>query len=92
MTTHRHILQVLQFLSGKGISAVDHMSYLELAPAKFWLFPKLYSVLKGKRFSDVEDIKSSVKKMLTDIPIQDFKISSEYWLKQCEHCTELEGD
>jgi hypothetical protein len=28
----------------------------DLAPADFWLFPKLKSVLKGKRFSDVEDI------------------------------------
>jgi hypothetical protein len=55
-------LQVSQFLAGKGISAMDHLPYSpDLAPADFWLFPKLKSVLKGKRFSDVEDIKSSVK-------------------------------
>jgi hypothetical protein len=54
---------VSQFLSGKGISAMDHQPYFpDLAPADFWLFPKLKSVLKGKRFSDFEDIKSSVKK------------------------------
>jgi hypothetical protein len=34
-----------------------------LAPADFWLSPKLKSVLKAERFSDVEDIKSSVKKI-----------------------------
>jgi hypothetical protein len=44
-----------------------------LAPADFWLLPKFKSMLKGKRFSDVEDIKSSVKKIFTDIPVQDFK-------------------
>jgi hypothetical protein len=45
----------------------------DLAPAAFWLFPELKSVLKGMHFLDVEDIKSSVKKVLTDIPVQDFK-------------------
>jgi histone-lysine N-methyltransferase SETMAR len=67
-------LRVPQFLAGKGISAMDHPPYSpDLAPADFWLFPKLKSVLKGKRSSDVEDIKSSVKKKLTHISIQDFK-------------------
>jgi hypothetical protein len=67
-------LQVSQFLAGKGISAMNHLPYsLDLAPAGFWLFPKLKSVLQGKRFLNVEDIKLSVKKMLTNIPIQDFK-------------------
>jgi hypothetical protein len=32
-----------------------------LTPADFWLFPELKNVLKGKRFSDFEDIKSCVR-------------------------------
>jgi histone-lysine N-methyltransferase SETMAR len=48
---------VLPFLAGKGISAMDHPPYCpELAPADFWLFPELKSVLKGKEFSDAEDM------------------------------------
>jgi transposase len=67
-------LRVSQFLAGKGISATDHPPYSPgLAPADFWLFQKLKSVLKETRFSDVEDIKTSVKTSLTDIPVQDFK-------------------
>jgi histone-lysine N-methyltransferase SETMAR len=55
-------LRVSRFLAGKGISAMDHPPCSpELAPSDFWLFPNLKSVLKGKRFSDVEDMKSSVK-------------------------------
>jgi hypothetical protein len=47
-----------QFLAGKGISAMDHPPYSpDLAAADFWLFPELKSVLKAKRFSDLEDIK-----------------------------------
>jgi hypothetical protein len=49
---------VSQFLAGKGISAMDHPPNLpDLAPADFWLFPELKSVLRAKRFSDVDDIK-----------------------------------
>jgi transposase len=56
-------LRVTQFLAGKGISGTDHPPYSpDLAPADFWLFPELKSVLKAKRFSDLEDIKSSVGK------------------------------
>jgi hypothetical protein len=59
----RSSLRVLQFLAGKGISAMDHPpSSPDLDPADLWLFPKLRSVLKGKHFSDIEGIKSSVKK------------------------------
>jgi hypothetical protein len=43
---------------------MEHPPYSpDLAPADFWLFPELQSVLKGKRSSDVEVIKPSVKKI-----------------------------
>jgi hypothetical protein len=67
-------LRVSQFLAGKCISAMEHSPYTpDLVPADFWLFPEFKSVLKGKRSSDVEVIKSSVKQILTDIPAQEFK-------------------
>jgi hypothetical protein len=84
---------VLQFLAGKGISTMDHLPcFPDSSPADFWLFPKFKSVLKGKCFLDTEDIKTSEKKILTDIPVQDFKICFEQWLKHWEHYKELEGD
>jgi hypothetical protein len=36
-------------------------------------------VLKGKRFFGLEDIKSLVKRKLTDVPVQNFKNLSEQW-------------
>jgi hypothetical protein len=51
-------LRVSQFLAGKDISAMDHAPYSpDLVSADFWMFSKLKSVLKRKRFSDVQDIK-----------------------------------
>jgi hypothetical protein len=48
--------------------------------------------LKGKCFSDIEDVKYSVKNVLTDIPVQDFNNCFEQSIKHWEHCKELEGD
>jgi hypothetical protein len=74
---------VSQFSAGKGISALDHPTYSpDLAPADFLPFPKLKSGLKGKRFSAVTDIKSSVIKILTGTPVQDFKNCFEQWAKR----------
>jgi hypothetical protein len=61
---------VPQFLTGKAslswIIRRTLLAWLQLISGCF------QRKLKGKRFSDAEDIKSSVKKKLTDIPVQDF--------------------
>jgi histone-lysine N-methyltransferase SETMAR len=55
--------QVSQILAGKGISTMNHPPHSpELTRVASWVFPKLKSVLKEKRFSDVEDIISAKKK------------------------------
>jgi ribosomal protein L34E len=46
-------------------------------PAGFWLFPKL------------EEVKSSVKKIMAGILVQDFKNCSEQWPKCLECSKEL---
>jgi histone-lysine N-methyltransferase SETMAR len=44
-------LQVSQFLAGKGMSAMDNSPYSpDLAPADFWLFPKLKGCAESKAF------------------------------------------
>jgi hypothetical protein len=71
-------VRVSQFSAGKDIFAMDHLMYSPgLAPADSWLFPEVKSVLKAKRFSDVEDIRSSVGKKMTDFLVQDFRICFE---------------
>jgi histone-lysine N-methyltransferase SETMAR len=48
---------VKQFLAQKSSTEMKHPSHSpELAPNDFWLFPKMKSVLKGRRFRDVDDI------------------------------------
>jgi hypothetical protein len=56
----RHMLRFQR----RSFCFLGHRPYShDLTPADFWLFPKLKSVLKVKRFSDVEDINSSAKEI-----------------------------
>jgi len=54
---HR-VFPVKQFLVQKSITEMEHPpSSPDLAPNDFWLFPKIKSALKGRRFQDIENIK-----------------------------------
>jgi hypothetical protein len=51
-------LSVKQFMAQKSITEMEHPLYSpDLALNDLWLFPKIKSVLKGRRFQDSEDIK-----------------------------------
>jgi transposase len=50
-------LSVKQFLVQKSITKMEHPYYSpDLAPNDLWLFPKIKSALKGRKFQDVESI------------------------------------
>jgi hypothetical protein len=50
-------LSVKQFLAQKLINEMENPSYFHvLAPNYFWLFPKIKSASKGRRFQDTENI------------------------------------
>ena len=44
----------------------------DLAPCDFWLFPKLKSPLKGKRFQTGDEIQENTMEQLMGIPTKDF--------------------
>jgi len=54
-------LSVKKFLAQKSITELEHLlCFPHLAPNYLWLFPKIKSSLKRRRFQDAEDIKESV--------------------------------
>jgi transposase len=64
---------VPQVLGGKVICVMVLPPYSpDLSPADFRLFPKIKSVLKGKRFLNAEDIKSHVKKKIDELSLSGF--------------------
>jgi hypothetical protein len=48
------VLSIKQFLAQKSITEMEHPPYNpDLALNDLWLFPKVKSALKGKRFQDI---------------------------------------
>ena len=86
-------LQIREFRAKNGMSVLPHPPYSpDLAPADFFLFPKLKSVLKGQRFDTAAEIKENSLKELRAIHPEEFKKSflqlKRRWLK----CIDVGGD
>ena len=89
---HSAIL-VRQFLAQHGVLVIDHPPYSpDLAPADFFLFPRLKNALKGARFDDVDDIQKTVTTILRTISSKAFSGSFQNLFERCQRCVESGGD
>jgi len=62
-----HSIQV--FLARHGIPVVQQPPYSpDMAPCDFWLCPQLKTVLKGKRFEDIDAVKKNATSTLNTFP------------------------
>jgi hypothetical protein len=67
---------VAHFLARKQVTVLHHPFYSPyLAPVDLFLFPKLKSQLKGKRFQDISTIQANVTEQIRSIPKDLFKNS-----------------
>ena len=64
---------------------------LALAYTDFFLFPKLQTLMKGKRFAMIEEIKEQSKQELLPIPKSSFQKCFENWKKRWHMCIISEG-
>jgi hypothetical protein len=63
---------------------VPHLPYSpDLAPCDFFLFPRLKSTLKRKRFQDVVEIQLNTTRQLQAIPKQAYQTCIEKWKDRC---------
>ena len=80
-----HFIQV--FLARPGIPVVQQSPYSpDMAPCDFWLFPQLKTVLKGKRFEDIDAIKKNTTITLNTIPKDSFKKCFQQWQDRWKQC------
>jgi transposase len=64
-------LRIRDFLANTKTTVLPQPSYSsDLAPADFFVFPKLKSTLKGRRFQTIQDISENSQKELRAIPIK----------------------
>jgi hypothetical protein len=85
-------LSVREFLARHSIPVVPHPPYLpDLAPCDFFIFPRLKSTLKRKRFQDVEKVQLNTTRQLQAIPKQAYQTCIEYWKVRWNRCVQSGG-
>lgn len=85
--------RVNRYLASQGWSVVPHPPYSpDLAPCDFFLFPRMKKNLKGKRFDDVEAVKTASQRALDDIKVEEFQRCFKQWEKRLDKCIAANGE
>jgi len=72
---------------------VPHPPHLpDLAPADFFLFPKIKTTLAGCRFQTIEEIQENAIRELRALTESAFQEAFQDWKKCCEWCIASRGD
>lgn len=82
-----------EFLAKHATTVVPQPPYSpDLAPADFFLFKKLKSILKGRRFQTIKEIKENLLQDLHTIPETEFQEAFQQWKKHWEWCINNAGE
>jgi len=74
------------------VTVPDHPPYSpDLAPADYFLFPKVKSHLKGHLFDSISDTQKAVTSTLNTIPKDDFYKGIQKLYDRANLCVQLEG-
>jgi hypothetical protein len=74
------------------VTVLDHPPYsLYLAPADYFLFPKVKSHLKGRFFDSISDIQKAVTSTLNTIAKDNFYKGIQKLYDCANLCVQLEG-
>jgi hypothetical protein len=72
---------------------VPHPLYSrDLAPTDLFLFPKLKTTLKGRRFKTTEEIQENVTRELRAVTESAFQEAFQDWKKRWDLCINSRGD
>ena len=83
---HKAII-VNEFLAKTSANIIEQPPYSpDMAPADFFLFPKLKLPLRGTRFQSIEDITENSRRELKSIPENAFKKFFDDWIIRCHKC------
>ena len=84
-------LKVRDFLVTKDIKMIEHPPYSpDLAPADYFLFPKVKSALAGMYLTQ-ETFKKEWEWAVRTIKKEEFTTAFQRWLERCSKCIDVEG-
>jgi hypothetical protein len=80
-------------LAKKGMTTLGHQPYsTHLAPADFYLFPRLKSALKGRRFCDATEIIKNATKQLKRLSQNGFQECFQHPYSRRQKCKVAQGE
>ena len=86
-------LLIRSYLAENQTSVVPYSLYSpDLAPIDFFLFPKLKTTFKGRRFQTIEEIQENAIRELRAITESAFQEAFQQWKKSWERCIASRGD
>ena len=78
---------MIEFLTKNSTNIIEPPPYsIDMAPADFFLFPKLKLPLRGTHFQSIEDIKETLRQELESIPQNAFKKCFDDWIIRWNKC------
>ncbi len=86
--SHNSLL-IRQFLAKKNVVMLHHPPYL--APADYFLFPRLKIHLKDHRFDDMSAIQKAVTHGLKAIPVSGFAHTLDWLADRTQRCVDAGG-
>ena len=91
-TSSHNATIVEQFLAQRKVTVLDHLPYSpDLAPADYFLFPKVKSHLKRHLFDSILDKQKAVTSTLNSIAKDDFYKAIQKLYDCANLCVQLEG-
>lgn len=75
------------------MATLPHPPYSpDLAPADFFLFPRMKMQLKGRRFGTVDEIQFASQTVLDTLTPEDFQGAFQEWQKRWIRCIDSQGE
>ena len=88
-----YAIRVREFLAQRGAPVLNQPPYSpDLAPADFFLFPRLKMVMKGARFADMAAIQERVTARLRPISKEAFADSFQKLYERCQKYVVADSD
>ena len=82
---------VKNWLAAGGVQMLEHPPYSpDLAPADFFLFPKLKKELAGRHLSK-DDFKTIWEGVSRTVAAEDFAAAFRRWYERCQKCVDIGG-
>ena len=86
-------LLVREFLAKHKVATLSQPPYSpDMAPADYFLFPKIKFSMKGTRFASIEAIQTAVTRALQEIPVDAFQNAYRAWQSRWKKCIDAQGE